>query len=58
MPDDRNKRGPQDATRVNVHEPWEVEYWTKELGVSAETLKKAVQSVGPMAKDVRSHLAK
>jgi hypothetical protein len=58
MTDDRNKRGPQDAARINVHERWELDYWTKELGVTADELRAAVQQVGVMAKDVRKHLGK
>jgi hypothetical protein len=58
MPDDRSKRGPQDAARINVHERWELEYWTQELGVTEKELRDAVEQVGPMAKDVRSHLGK
>jgi hypothetical protein len=58
MSDDRTQRGPQDAARINVHESWELDYWTKELGVTKEELKAAVQQVGVMAKDVRSHLGK
>ena len=58
MPDDRSKRGPQDATRINVHESWELKYWTEELGVTEQELRDAVQQVGPMAKDVRKHLGK
>jgi hypothetical protein len=56
MSDDKSKRGPADAKRVNVHEDYELEYWTKALGVSAETLQKAVKKVGPMADDVRAEL--
>ena len=58
MPDDRKKKGPQDASRVNVHESWEVEYWTKRLGVTPAKLKETVQKVGPMVKDVQKHLGK
>jgi Protein of unknown function (DUF3606) len=58
MSDDRTKRGPQDAARVNVHEKWELDYWTEKLGVTEQQLKDAVAQVGPMAKDVRSHLGK
>ena len=58
MPDDRSKRGPQDAARINVHESWELEYWTEELGVTEQELRDAVQQVGPMSKDVRKHLGK
>jgi hypothetical protein len=41
-----------------VHERWELDYWTKELGVTPDELKDAVKQVGPMAKDVRRHLGK
>lgn len=56
MTDDKSKRGPADAKRINVHEDHELEYWTKALGVSAETLKEAVKRVGVMADDVRAEL--
>jgi hypothetical protein len=26
-------KGPQDRSKINMHEPYEVKYWTKELGV-------------------------
>ena len=58
MSDDRTKRGPADAQRINVHESYEVAYWTEELGVSESKLKEAVKAVGVMAKDVRKHLSK
>jgi len=53
MHDDRTKRGPQDRSRINVHEPWEVKYWCKRLGVTPAELRRAVKSAGPMVKDVR-----
>lgn len=56
MPDDLSNRGPQDRTRINVHEPWELNYWTKELGLTAEELKQAVKEAGVMVADVRRHL--
>jgi hypothetical protein len=49
MSDNLNNRGPQDRNRINVHEPWEVTYWTKELGVTKEELEKAVQKAGSTA---------
>jgi hypothetical protein len=58
MPDDRSKRGPQDASRINVHEPYEVEYWSKHFGVTPAALRQAVQSVGPMVSNVKRHLGK
>ncbi|KON48562.1 DUF3606 domain-containing protein [Mariprofundus ferrooxydans] len=57
MTDDLTKRGPKDRTRINIHEPWEVTYWTKTLGVSEKKLKLAVNTVGVMVKDVKQWLA-
>ena len=56
MADDKTKRGPQDASRINVHEKYEVEYWTKKFGVTEEQLKAAVAKVGVMAKAVEAEL--
>jgi hypothetical protein len=56
MPDDKTKTAPQDAARVNVHEAYEVEYWTKKFGCTLQQLKAAVQRVGVMAKDVEGDL--
>ena len=58
MADDRTKRGPADRARINVHEPYEVEYWTRELGVSASRLRELVQQDGVMAADIRRALGK
>ena len=58
MADDKTKRGPQDAARVNVHESYEVEYWTKHFGVTADELRKCVEKVGVMVTDVKKCLGK
>lgn len=58
MSDDLNKRGQQDRIRINVNEEHELRYWTEELGVTREELKRAVKAVGVMAEDVRKHLKK
>lgn len=58
MPDDRTKMGPADDSRINVHQDYELQYWSQRLGVSPEQLRQAVQKVGPMVKDVRRHLGK
>ena len=57
MPDDKTKR-PQDASKVNVHEPYEVKYWTDKWKVTEQHLKDAVTKVGGMVKDVAKHLGK
>lgn len=56
MSDDTKERGAGDRNRINVNQDHELRYWTKELGVDAETLKATVQRVGPMVSDVRSAL--
>lgn len=58
MPDDLHNRGPADRARINIHEPWEVKWWTKELGVTEAQLKAAVAAVGVSAAAVRRHLGK
>lgn len=55
MSDDLNKRGPQDASRINVNEEWELRYWTNKLGVSEEELKAAVNKVGVSVDAVSAH---
>jgi len=58
MSDDLNKRRPQDATKINVNESWELDYWSKELGVTKERLKEAVRAVGTSVEDVKHYLGK
>jgi len=52
MADHTTKRDYRDRDRINVHEDYELRYWTKELGVTPQKLKK----VGVMADDVRQAL--
>lgn len=56
MSDNLSQRGPQDRSRINMNEKWEVAYWTRELGVSEEELARAVQQAGNSAQAVREHL--
>ena len=58
MADDKTKTGAADRNRINVNEDYELHYWTKALGVSAEELRAAVKAVGPTAAAVRDHLGK
>ena len=50
-------KGEQDRSKINMHEPHEVQYWTKHLGVSKEELRRAVDKVGNGAAAVRKQLA-
>jgi hypothetical protein len=58
MADDPGKRGAADRARINVNEPHELRYWTKELGVTEQELKAAVAKAGVMVEAVRSQLGK
>lgn len=58
MSDDKKNTGSPDRDRINVNEDYEVQYWTKALGVSAEKLREAVKAVGPTSAAVRKHLGK
>ena len=58
MADSLNERGPQDRTRINVNEDWEVRYWSKELGVSQDRLRELVRQHGVSADAVRRALGK
>ncbi len=53
MADDLKNRGEQDRARINVNEEHEVRYWTKELGVDEEELKRLVAQHGSSADAVR-----
>ena len=56
--DDLNKKGAGDRSKINMHEDYEVKYWTKQLGVSRDELEKAVKKVGNSAAAVRKELGR
>jgi hypothetical protein len=56
MADDKSKRGGQDRSRINMHEDYEIRYWTEKFGVSKEELQRAVEKVGPTASAVEQEL--
>ncbi len=58
MADNLQNAGPQDRSRINVNEDWEVQYWTKELGVSKQRLTELVREVGTSSSAVREKLGK
>lgn len=58
MPDDPSKRGPADRSRINIHEPYELRYWTQHFGVTEQQLKACVAKVGVMVSDVKRCLGK
>ena len=58
MADNLGKRSPQDAFRINVHEDWEVRYWTDKWQISREQLMEVVKRVGVHVSDVAKALGK
>jgi len=42
--------------RINVDEIYEVRHWSKQLGVSIQQLRAAIEQVGPLVDAVRHHL--
>jgi hypothetical protein len=58
MPDNKQETRPQDASRVNIHEDYEVRYWCKKFGCTKEELVKAVGAVGTSAAKVEEYLKK
>ena len=58
MADDPKKRGPQDRSRINLSEDYEVRYWSETLGVTPEQLQELVNEVGNSAERVRERLGK
>jgi hypothetical protein len=49
--------GPVDRTRINMNNPFEVRYWSKQLGVSGSQLKAVVKKVGEETDAIRRELA-
>ena len=58
MADNLQERRPQDRSRINVNERWELQYWTKHFGVSEEQLRNAVKTAGTSVEAVGKHLGK
>ena len=56
--DDLSKKGMQDRQRIDINEKWERQYWTGKLGVTEDELKKAVDQVGVMSKDVEAYFTR
>ena len=58
MPDDLNKKRPLDATRVNINEAWEIQYWCNKFGCTEMKLREAVRVVGTSVAEVEKYLKK
>jgi hypothetical protein len=58
MADDTAKRDYRDHDRINIHQDYELRYWTKELGVTPEKLRQTVEKVGVMATELHKAFGK
>lgn len=58
MSDDLKKRRPLDSSRINIHEDYELNWWSDHLGVSKEAIINAVKAVGTSAAAVKKYLGK
>lgn len=58
MSDDKEKRGQQDRSRINLEEDYERQYWREKFGVTDEQLRAAVKLAGNNVQDVEQILKK
>jgi Protein of unknown function (DUF3606) len=58
MSDNLKIRQPQDPLQINIHEAWELDYWSKKFGISQVQLITAVRAVGTQVSRVKAHLGK
>lgn len=56
--DNLKKKRPQDASKINIHEEWELKYWCEKFGVTKTKLVQAVNTVGVSAEKVKAYLSK
>lgn len=56
--DNPNKRGSPDNDLINMHQDYEVGYWTATLRVTREQLQQAVDTVGNSVRKVREYLGR
>lgn len=47
-----------DATRIDLVEQWEIDYWIETFGVSEARLRHAIDEVGHAPAEVRRYLAR
>jgi len=52
------RRHPQDSARINLHEDWEMRYWSDRWGVPRQHLMDTIKRVGVQVKDVARALGK
>lgn len=56
MPDNLNRKKPIDSKKINITQDWELDYWSRTLGVNKDKLKIIVKKVGPLLSDVKKEI--
>ena len=56
MSDDKTKRDRQDRRKINVHEKYELDYWSKKFRVTPDELRDAVKRVGTALEAIEREL--
>ena len=54
MSDDLKNRGGSDRSRINLNQDYERRDWAKNLGVTEDELREAVEKVGDRGETVRA----
>jgi hypothetical protein len=55
---DFNHKANSNDSKINIKEALDLHFWCDELNLKADELKDIVKQVGPVAHDVRLHIAK
>ena len=58
MADNLKRRRPEDPTQINIHEVWEVKYWTDKWKITKQQLIDAVKKNGTHTSKVAAALGK
>jgi hypothetical protein len=53
-----SKRHPRDSPRINIHEPWDIRYWSDRWNVPRWQVVDTVRRVGDQVQDVAQALGK
>ena len=56
MSDDKTKRDRQDRRKINVHEKYELDYWSKKFRVTPDELRDTVKRVGTSLEAIEREL--
>lgn len=58
MSENSQDRVPEDLTRININESYELQYWSKKFGCTTDELWDVINTAGVMVKDVAEYLNK